>query len=94
MFMSLIPLTSAYGERGGSITVEIDTDTNAMIMDEFKANECAPESFYWKHHESVFGGYEGCVGENIDFPVVKMRKVRMTNRFTPRPPLTGMVKNV
>ena len=22
-----------------------------------------PQSFYWKHHPDVYGGYEGCVGE-------------------------------
>jgi len=29
---------------------------------------CPPESFYWEHHPSVFGGYTGCVGENLLIP--------------------------
>jgi hypothetical protein len=25
-------------------------------------------ALYWKHHASVFGGYEGCVGEKTYYP--------------------------
>jgi hypothetical protein len=50
------------------ISIEIYTDINSLIADDFNLGECPTESFYFKHHESVFGGYEGCVAEKYLSP--------------------------
>lgn len=50
------------------ISIEIYTDVNSLIEDDFKLGVCPTESFYFKHHESVFGGYEGCVAEKYLSP--------------------------
>jgi len=32
---------------------------HGIIEDHFNStNECPPESFWWKHHADVYGGYE------------------------------------
>lgn len=41
------------------------------IMQYYKGgqyNECPPETMYWEHDESVYGGYSGCVGEQLYTP--------------------------
>lgn len=50
------------------ISIEIYTDVNSLIEEEFKTGECPTESMYFKHHESVFDGYEGCVAEKYLSP--------------------------
>lgn len=44
------------------------TDLDAYVTEEFKTEACPTESMWWKHHESVFGGYEGCVAEKYLSP--------------------------
>lgn len=44
------------------------TDLEAYVEEEFKIGECPTESMWWKHHPSVFGGYEGCVAEKYLSP--------------------------
>lgn len=43
-------------------------DLEAYVEKEFKTEACPTESMWWKHHESVFGGYEGCVAEKYLSP--------------------------
>mmetsp|Transcript_26693 Transcript_26693/g.40072 ORF Transcript_26693/g.40072 Transcript_26693/m.40072 type:complete len:755 (-) Transcript_26693:312-2576(-) len=65
MLMGL-PFTSAAGDH--SITIDIYTDTDALIHDEVGSMTCPPESLYFEHHPSVHGGYKGCVGEKYLLP--------------------------
>ena len=54
-----------------TIDVEIYTDIDDLIAMDYKAGQheiCPPETFYWKHHPDVYGGYEGCVGEKYMVP--------------------------
>jgi hypothetical protein len=62
------PFAAAAETCSNEISIEIYTDINSLIEDDFKLGECPTESFYFKHHESVFGGYEGCVGEKYLSP--------------------------
>ena len=68
---SYIILGSSYVsamECSDSITIEIYQDVNALIHDDVKSLECPPESFYFEHHPTVYGGYSGCVGEKYFLP--------------------------
>lgn len=50
---------------------ETVVDVDEEIMRMYKGgqfNECPPETMYWEHDESVYGGYAGCVGENLYTP--------------------------
>lgn len=63
------PVVSA--ECTSEISIEIYTtppDMGSMLEEEFHLGECPTESFYFEHHESVYGGYEGCVAEKYLTP--------------------------
>ena len=75
------PYASAAGHMSGGcaneIMIEIYTDAapaspvsdlKTYVEEEFKVNECPTESMWWKHHPSVYGGYEGCVAEKYLSP--------------------------
>jgi len=55
-------------ECSDSITIEIYQDVNELIHEGVKSLECPPESFYYEHHPTVYGGYSGCVGEKYLLP--------------------------
>ena len=61
------PFASA-AECSSSITIEIYEDVNERIHESSKSMTCPPESFYFNHHPTVFGGYSGCVGEKYLLP--------------------------
>eukprot|EP00594_Rhizosolenia_setigera_P020887 CAMPEP_0178981498 /NCGR_PEP_ID=MMETSP0789-20121207/27089_1 /TAXON_ID=3005 /ORGANISM="Rhizosolenia setigera, Strain CCMP 1694" /LENGTH=283 /DNA_ID=CAMNT_0020672037 /DNA_START=566 /DNA_END=1414 /DNA_ORIENTATION=+ len=63
-----IPFTSAESTGTGSITIDIYTDTDALVHNTVSSMTCPPESFYFEHHPSVYGGYSGCVGEKYLLP--------------------------
>jgi hypothetical protein len=56
------------------IEVEIYVDAladdivNAAYKTGSEYEACPPETMYWKHHEYVHGGYEGCVAERGLYP--------------------------
>jgi hypothetical protein len=53
------------------LDLEIYQDYAALANEDYKSgtfDQCPPEAFYWKHHPTVFGGFEGCVGEKFLFP--------------------------
>jgi len=53
------------------VEIYVDITANELVMQEVKSGDydvCPPETLYWKHHPSVFGGYEGCVGEKALYP--------------------------
>jgi len=53
------------------VEIYVDTAVNDLVMKDVKSGSfdiCPPETLYWKHHKSVFGGYEGCVGEKGFYP--------------------------
>mmetsp|Transcript_15965 Transcript_15965/g.24859 ORF Transcript_15965/g.24859 Transcript_15965/m.24859 type:complete len:764 (-) Transcript_15965:191-2482(-) len=77
LFMAMTPFALASvselfkaGEHdcGSTLTVEIYTDVDELIHKEAMQGACPAESLWWAHHEGVFGGYEGCVGEKYLFP--------------------------
>ena len=56
-----------------AIEVEIYLDSTAdeIVMRNAQSGDfetCPPESLYWEHHPSVYGGYKGCVGEKAYYP--------------------------
>lgn len=63
MLMGL-PFTSA----AGGMTIDIYTDTDALVHSEVGSMTCPPESLYFEHHATVHGGYTGCVGEKYLLP--------------------------
>eukprot|EP00980_Cylindrotheca_fusiformis_P031806 scaffold27016_cov240-Cylindrotheca_fusiformis.AAC.1 len=63
LFFASTPLVAAQ-ECTNEVTIEIYTDVlDNIIEDKFNLDECPTESLYFKHHSTVFGGYEGCVAE-------------------------------
>jgi hypothetical protein len=53
------------------IDIEIYQDYAALANEDYKSgtyDPCPPEAMYWKHHPTVYGGYQGCVGEKYLFP--------------------------
>ena len=72
IFMVLSPFALAeeckITPSSSSLTVEIYADVDYLIHKEAMQGECPAESFWWKHHDGVFGGYEGCVGEKYFYP--------------------------
>jgi hypothetical protein len=54
-----------------TVQVYVGTASDEIIMHEAKSGDfevCPPEAFWWKHHPDVYGGYEGCVGEEGYYP--------------------------
>jgi hypothetical protein len=81
MGLATLAFTAPYANAEGhsacanEIMIEIYTDAAPSVMDleayveeEFKTDECPTESMWWKHHPSVYGGYEGCVAEKYLSP--------------------------
>jgi hypothetical protein len=68
LFLAIAPFALAQDCESSSLTVEIYTDVDYLIHKEAMQGECPAESFWWKHHAGVFGGYEGCVGEKYYYP--------------------------
>ena len=72
IFMVLSPFALAnecdVSLSSSSLTVEIYADVDYLIHKDAMQGECPAESFWWKHHDGVFGGYEGCVGEKYFYP--------------------------
>ena len=65
-FLAAVPFANA--EDMPSITVDIYMDADQLLHEESLNTECPVETAYWKHHDSVFGGYEGCVSEKYLYP--------------------------
>jgi hypothetical protein len=68
ILMALSPFALAEECESSSLTVEIYADVDYLIHKDAMQGECPAESFWWKHHSGVFGGYEGCVGEKYFYP--------------------------
>lgn len=66
LLLAMAPLSSA--EEVPSITVDIYIDVDKLLHADTGNSECPPETMLWKHHDSVFDGYEGCVSEKYLFP--------------------------
>ncbi len=66
LLLATIPFSSA--EEIPSITVDIYIDVDKLLHADTGNSECPPETMLWKHHDSVFGGYEGCVSEKYLYP--------------------------
>lgn len=63
------PMVSA--DCTSEISIEIYTTESTLddiLAEEFHLGECPTEAFYFEHHESVYGGYEGCVAEKYLTP--------------------------
>ena len=53
------------------VDIYVDATADEIVMRSVQSGDfeiCPPESFYWKHHPTVYGGYEGCVGEKSYYP--------------------------
>lgn len=72
VFLSLLGANLSTGaDTCTPIDIEIYQDYAALANEDYKSgtyDTCPPEAFYWKHHPTVYGGYEGCVGEKYLFP--------------------------
>ena len=66
LLLATIPFSSA--EEIPSITVDIYIDVDKLLVADSGNSDCPPETMLWKHHDSVFGGYEGCVSEKYLYP--------------------------
>ena len=66
LLLATVPFASA--EEVPSITVDIYIDVDKLLHADSGNSECPPETMLWKHHDSVFGGYEGCVSEKYLYP--------------------------
>jgi hypothetical protein len=54
-----------------TVQVYVGTASDEIVMRESKSGDfevCPPEALWWKHHPDVYGGYEGCVGEEGYYP--------------------------
>jgi hypothetical protein len=53
------------------VDIYVDASADEIVMRSVLSGDfeiCPPESMYFKHHPSVYGGYEGCVGEKSLYP--------------------------
>jgi hypothetical protein len=53
------------------VDIYVDASSDEIVMRSVQSGDfeiCPPESFYWKHHPTIYGGYEGCVGEKNFYP--------------------------
>ena len=67
ILLAAAPFSSA-AEEESSITVDIYIDVDKLLHADTGNSECPPETLLWKHHDSVFDGYEGCVSEKYLYP--------------------------